>query len=96
MRAHRVPVAPVLTVAEAVAHPHLRQRGTVRTVHDRILGDFDLPGFALRFSDVPRPLELEAPLLGEHNEEILTKWLAYSPNRVKELTQKGIIRSGSR
>jgi len=68
----------------------------VRTVHDRILGDFDLPGFAMRFSDVPRPLELEAPLLGEHNEEILTKWLAYSPNRVKELTQKGIIRSGSR
>jgi hypothetical protein len=58
MRARRVPMAPVLTVAEAVKHPHLRQRGTIRKVHDRALGDFELLGFALRFSDFPRPLDL--------------------------------------
>ncbi|NNL85508.1 MAG: CoA transferase [Myxococcales bacterium] len=31
----RVPCAPVLSIAEAVAHPHLRQRKTVRTIEDR-------------------------------------------------------------
>ena len=92
MRARRVPMAPVLTVAEAVKHPHLRQRGTVRKVRDRVLGEFDLPGFALRFSDVPRPLELEAPFLGEHNEEIFKRYLGYDSGRVKELERKGIVR----
>ena len=90
----RVPCAPVLSVAEAVKHPHLRQRGTVRTVHDKILGDFDVPGFALRFSDFPQRLELEAPTLGEHNEEVLTKYLGYPQARVRELEQMGVLRSG--
>jgi crotonobetainyl-CoA:carnitine CoA-transferase CaiB-like acyl-CoA transferase len=94
MKEYRVPHAPVLSVAEAVQHPHLRQRGTVRTVHDRILGDFDVPGFALRFSEFPERLELQAPFLGEHNEEVLTNYLGYSDARVKELQQRGILRSG--
>jgi len=93
MKAHRVPMAPILSVEEAVRHPHLRERGTVRTVHDRILGDFEVPGFALRFSDFPERLELEAPLLGEHNEEILTKVLGYRAARVRELEVKGVLRS---
>jgi crotonobetainyl-CoA:carnitine CoA-transferase CaiB-like acyl-CoA transferase len=92
MRARRVPMAPVLTVAEAVKHPHLRERGTVRKVHDRILGDLDLPGFALRFSDFPRPLDLEAPFLGEHNQEILSRYLGCSSDQVKELERRGIVR----
>ena len=94
MKEQRVPHAPVLSVAEAIRHPHLRQRGTVRTIHDRILGDFDVPGFALRFSDFPEGLELEAPFLGEHNREILTDYLGYSASRVTELEEKGIFRSG--
>jgi crotonobetainyl-CoA:carnitine CoA-transferase CaiB-like acyl-CoA transferase len=92
MRARRIPMAPVLTVAEAMKHPHLRQRGTIRKVHDRALGDFELPGFALRFSDFPRPLELEAPFLGEHNEEIFTRYLGYDVGRLKELERRGIVR----
>jgi crotonobetainyl-CoA:carnitine CoA-transferase CaiB-like acyl-CoA transferase len=94
MKEYRVPHAPVLSVAEAVRHPHLRERGTVRTVHDRILGDFDVPGFALRFSDYPVRLELQAPLLGEHNEEILSRYLAYPLSRIRELEQKGVLRNG--
>lgn len=95
LKAHHVPVAPILSVPEALQHPHLRQRGTVRTVHDRLLGDLEVPGFALRFSDFPAPLELQAPLLGEHNAEILTEWLGYSPDQVRELERKGILRSGT-
>jgi len=93
MKEHRVPMAPILSVEEAVRHPHLRERGTVRTIHDRVLGDFDVPGFALRFSDFPDRLELEAPLLGEHNEEILTKLLGYPVARVRELEGKEVLRS---
>ena len=94
LKAHHVPVAPILSVPEALQHPHLRQRGTVRTVHDRLLGDLEVPGFALRFSDFPSPLELQAPLLGEHNAEILTEWLGYSPDQIQDLERRGILRSG--
>ena len=94
LKAHHVPVAPILSVPEALQHPHLRQRGTVRTVHDRLLGDLEVPGFALRFSDFPAPLELQAPLLGEHNAEILTEWLGYSPDQIQDLECRGILRSG--
>jgi crotonobetainyl-CoA:carnitine CoA-transferase CaiB-like acyl-CoA transferase len=94
MKEQRVPHAPVLSVAEAIKHPHLRERGTVRTVHDRILGDFEVPGFALRFSAYPQRLELEAPMLGEHNAEILERYLSYSQSRVRKLEQQGVLRSG--
>ncbi|MGH7931816.1 MAG: CaiB/BaiF CoA transferase family protein [Candidatus Binataceae bacterium] len=91
MKEYRIPHAPVLSVAEAVKHPHLLERGTVRTVHDRILGDFLVPGFALRFSEFPKVLSLDAPFLGEHNEEVLTKYLGYPAARVNELARQGVL-----
>jgi len=93
MKARRVPVAPVLTVAEAVRHPHLRERGTVRKVRDRMLGEFDLPGFALRFSEFPRPLEMEAPFLGEHNEKVLSEYLGCTQDQLRELEKEGVLRN---
>ncbi|MBF6559850.1 MAG: CoA transferase [Candidatus Binataceae bacterium] len=87
----RVPSAPVLSVEEAINHPHMRQRGTVTRVHDRLLGDVDLPGFPLRFSAFPQNLELEAPLLGEHNGEILSRVLDYTPEQIHELEHSGVL-----
>ena len=91
MREYRVPCAPILSVAEARQHPHLRQRGTIRTVHDRILGDFDVPGFALRFSEFPERLTLDAPMLGEHNEQVLSGMLGYSAVAIRDLEQRGVL-----
>jgi crotonobetainyl-CoA:carnitine CoA-transferase CaiB-like acyl-CoA transferase len=51
-------------------------------------------GFALRFSNFPKRLELDAPILGEHNEYVLTKYLGYSTERVRELMNAGVLRSG--
>jgi crotonobetainyl-CoA:carnitine CoA-transferase CaiB-like acyl-CoA transferase len=93
LKENRVPHAPVLSVAEAVNHPHLRERGTVRKVRDRILGEFDVHGFALRFSNFPQRLELDAPMLGEHNEYVLTQYLGYPAARVRELETLGVLRS---
>src|SRR6516162_2877229 len=45
LEAERVPCAPVFTLHEAMAHPHLRERGTVRRVADAAIGEFDIPGF---------------------------------------------------
>jgi crotonobetainyl-CoA:carnitine CoA-transferase CaiB-like acyl-CoA transferase len=89
---HRVPAAPVLAIEETMSHPHMRQRGTVRRVSDRILGEFEIPGSAYRFSEFPEDLKLEAPLLGEHNTEVLRDYLGYSEDRVAELEAQGVLR----
>ncbi len=93
LREARIPHAPVLTVEEAMQHPHLVERGTVRTVHDRILGDFQIPGLPLRFSAFPEPLELQAPLLGEHNRKILSNYLGFSNDRIAQLEKDGVLQS---
>jgi len=87
----RVPVGPVLTVAEAMEHPHLRERGTVRKIHDRILGEFDHQRSAMRFSAFPQELTLEAPFLGEHNAEILRGYLGYTDESISELEASGVL-----
>lgn len=87
----QVPVAPVLSIAETVKHPHHRTRGTVRTVHDRIHGDFDMPGMPLKFSQFPQDLPLEAATLGQHNEEILTTYLGRSPQEARQLKEAGVL-----
>ncbi len=86
-----VPVAPVLSVAETTQHPHLRERGTVRTINDPIVGEFDIPGMPLRFSRFPDDLPLKAPTLGQHNEEILTAYLKRSPEEVEQLREAGVL-----
>ncbi|HEX4208958.1 MAG TPA: CoA transferase [Candidatus Binataceae bacterium] len=91
-----IPNAPILTVEQAMNHPHLRERGTVRTVHDRLLGEFQIPGMPLRFSGFPDDLELEAPLLGEHNRRVLTDYLGYDPRRIASLEHGGVLQSAPR
>jgi crotonobetainyl-CoA:carnitine CoA-transferase CaiB-like acyl-CoA transferase len=95
LRAQRVPVAPILSVAEAMNHPHLLERGTVRTINDRILGQFQIPGFPLRFSKFPDELEFDAPFLGEHNQTVLSKYLGYSADEVDRMTREGILHNAN-
>src|SRR5262245_11261633 len=53
LEAGRISCAPVLTLHEAIVHPHLRQRGTVRRVKDPLIGEFDIPGMPVKFSQWP-------------------------------------------
>ncbi len=93
---HRVPFAQVLSIEEAMAHPHLREREVVRTVNDRFLGDFDVPGFPIRFSGYERHPEMQAPTLGEHNEVVLRDYLGYPADRIAQLQREGVLHRGTR
>ena len=87
----RVPVAPVLSVAEAVNHPHILARGSLLTLMDRLFGEIKIPAPPIRFSDFPDPLPQQAPFLGEHNREILTGRLGRSDAQVDELYAAGVL-----
>ncbi len=86
----RVTCAPVLTVAQAAALTHLIERGVAQKVNDRVLGEFTIPGISYRFSGFGR-LELQAPFLGEHNDEVLTDLAGLSPQQVRAMSADGTL-----
>jgi crotonobetainyl-CoA:carnitine CoA-transferase CaiB-like acyl-CoA transferase len=91
LEAHNVPCAPILSVAETVTHPHLVERGTVRTITDRLAGEFQLPGNPLRFSEFPVPPDYEAATLGQHNRAILSGLLGKSDAAIDALYADGVL-----
>jgi CoA:oxalate CoA-transferase len=86
----RIPCAPVLTLNDAMAQPHLVERGTVRRVRDAQIGPFAIPGSPVRFSAWSDQIEPKADLLGEHNEEILNG-LDLSRDDIAQLYSEKII-----
>ncbi|MGR9090673.1 MAG: CaiB/BaiF CoA transferase family protein [Gammaproteobacteria bacterium] len=91
LEAHNVPCAPILSVEETVTHPHLVQRGTVRTITDRIAGEFQIPGNPLRFSEFPDPPDYEAATLGQHNREVLRDVLGKDAATIDSLYADGVL-----
>jgi CoA:oxalate CoA-transferase len=88
---HRVPAAPVLSVADTVTHPYFAARDMIRRVPDRLLGDVTIPGFPLKFSAFPELPTLTAPLLGEHNAVILKEYLGFDDARLQALGDGGVL-----
>src|SRR5271169_400317 len=91
MQNYAVPCAPVLSIEETINHPHLRARGTVRTIEDRFAGKFEIPGMPLRFSAFPKDLPLEAATLGQHNGEVLRDVLGRSDEEIEELRAANVL-----
>jgi CoA:oxalate CoA-transferase len=91
LEAQRVPCAPVLSLRDAMEHPHLRERGTMRRVKDRAIGEFDIPGLPVKFSRWPERTSVEADLLGEHNEPVLRELLGLSDAEIALLYAEKII-----
>jgi len=96
MHKHKVPAAPVLSIEETASHPHLRARGTIRTIEDRIAGRFDIPGMPLRFSAFPKDLPLEAATLGQHNGEVLRDLLGRGDEEIEALRKDKVLVEGER
>lgn len=92
---HRVPASPVLSPLDALGHPHFEAREMVRWVEDPLLGAVPIPGFPWKFGAQPELPDLVAPTLGGHNAQILRDKLGYDDARIEQLTNDGVIVSGS-
>lgn len=90
-RAAHLPVAPVLSVPEALAEPHMIEREVAPHDNDRGLGNWQFPRIPLRLSRYPERLALEAPFLGEHNAYVLGKHLGYDAGVIAELHAAGVL-----
>ena len=68
---NRIPCAPVLTMDEALEMPHLHQRDWFVESEHPEAGGFRYPGAPVRLHGSPCRIVRPAPLLGQHNADVL-------------------------
>ena len=83
--------ANVRASEDAFDGPTARARGTAVAVDDRGGGTRRVVQSPYRFSDATSGLAGGAPYLGEHNAEVLTDWLGWTPERIADLERTGIL-----
>ncbi len=90
-RQNHIPFAPVRTIGELTADPHLKARRFFQEVYHPAAGTFDYPGPAYTMHATPASIDRHAPLLGQHNQEILCGRLEYSREDLINLRKAGVI-----
>ena len=70
-----IPAGPVMNHVEVFNDPQaLHREMVVETQHSK-LGKTKTIGVPVKLSDTPASIRKGAPLLGEHNKEVLSDWL---------------------
>lgn len=87
----RIPAAPILSVNEAMQHPHLRERGTVRWIDDPVFGPVAVPGVPVKFSAWPDRNDVRTARLGEDNEAVLGEVAGLGADTIAGLYASGVL-----
>ncbi|MGH7960795.1 MAG: CaiB/BaiF CoA transferase family protein, partial [Candidatus Binatia bacterium] len=87
----RIPCAPVLDIPQAMNHPQTRARGMITKVDHPVVGTMQIINTPFMLSETPRQIQGPAPLLGQHNADVLTRHLGYSVADVARLTHDGVL-----
>jgi len=69
----RVPFAPVSTMGDLLASPHLAARGFFATLAHPVAGSVTMPGAPYKLGATPWTLRTPAPCLGQHTAEVLAE-----------------------
>jgi crotonobetainyl-CoA:carnitine CoA-transferase CaiB-like acyl-CoA transferase len=86
----RLPFAEVLDIPEILEDPQFAARGYIAEVDHPLSGVTKQPGFLFQASETPWQTA-RAPLLGEHNVEVLTGLLDYTTDDLRVLRERQVI-----
>lgn len=87
----RVPVSSVNSLEDVINDPNIRAREMIVEVSHPVIGKVKMPGFPIKFSETPVKIKDPAPMLGQHNDEILSTLLDYSKEEISKLKEEGVI-----
>jgi crotonobetainyl-CoA:carnitine CoA-transferase CaiB-like acyl-CoA transferase len=87
----RIPVPEVNDLSSLLDDPHVRERASVSTLTDPILGDLSFVTPAPRLSSTPGVHRHTGPELGAHNKEVLQEWLGLDAGQVALLKREEAI-----
>jgi len=91
MDKERVANSPILNIQQVVDDPHLNARGYFVEVEHPVIGKAKIPGIPFKMSETPGAVERPSPLVGEHNELILGKYLKIGKEDLKKLKEEEAI-----
>lgn len=83
--------APVYSVADVVADPHVVERGSIATVEDPNLGAVRMQAPSPRLSQSPGSIRFTGQELGEHNNEVYATLLGLGQAELERLKHDGIV-----
>jgi formyl-CoA transferase len=86
----KVPAGAVYDTMELQNDANLEQRGVFQTMQHADRGAFKMPVWPVKMSGSNVPLAA-APLLGEHNQTVLSTWLGMAADEVDELKADGAM-----
>jgi crotonobetainyl-CoA:carnitine CoA-transferase CaiB-like acyl-CoA transferase len=87
-----IPAAAMVPAFMALDDPQLRARGYFEPVAHPLVGEHEYPGWPMRFSAGPdRYWRDPAPLLGQHNDEVLHGELGLTADEMARLREQHVI-----
>jgi len=86
-----VPAGAVADSAMIMTDPHLWALDTFQTVNQPEIGSFTTPRTPISLSLTPAIIRGPAPILGQHNHDVLALELGLEPGEIERLNQSGVI-----
>ncbi|MCY3833373.1 MAG: CaiB/BaiF CoA-transferase family protein [Chloroflexi bacterium] len=90
LRAAGVPCGRINTLAEALADPHVLERGFIVELEHPALGLIKSLATPIHMDDTPLVYRRHPPRLGEHSDEVAAE-LGYSPAEIAGLRGDGVL-----
>ena len=85
-----VPSSACFNAVDVYASEHLREREMIVSVDHPVWGEFTMPGCPIKLSDSPVKVTT-APLLGQHNAEVLSEKLGFDEEHLSRLREEKVI-----
>lgn len=82
-----IPVAPIYDIDEAIEDPRVKARDMIVKLDHPKAGGIVTTNFPIKFEETTVEINSAAPTLGENNQEILSKLLGYTTERIKDLRE---------
>lgn len=86
-----IPVGPINTVDRVLQDPQVLAREMLVETDHPIAGKIKMAGVPIKLSETPGKVEVPAPILGQHTEEILTQMLNYDSAKIEALRAVGAL-----
>ena len=86
-----VAAMPVMNIADQFADPHLNARETYVEIDHPHVGAEMVYGVPWRLSETPGGVHSPAPLLGQHNDYVLSEVLGLDADRIAKLVDKQVV-----
>jgi len=86
-----VPNGPINYVDKVLEDEQVKAREMIVEVEHPKAGKLKMPGVAIKLSETPGAILKPAPMLGEHNRELLKEFFDYKDSEIDGLIENGVL-----